>query len=238
MCRHSLWVIEDNDLQREHIVSLLESSAYAPQFDITALSGAVELKDKLVSSQTPNILLTDIELGDEAPSGVDLAEALFSPKKTQIIYITGHLDLVTSAYRTRHVCLLAKPIKPEQLDMALGKAIAAIEQENRENLAFSFGSGVIKLPTAQILWLESAGHRVEIHAFGCVRETYDSLCRLIEMLPATFVRTHKSYVANLAHAEELTQSELVMTDGSRIPVSRKYRREVHDAFMDYLGLQA
>lgn len=237
MREYSLWLIEDDAVQREHAVSLLNSSSRSSQLNITTLDSAAQLKDKLASNNVPDILLADIDFGEEAPTGVDLAEALFSEKKTRVIYATAYLDLVTSAYRTSHVYLLAKPVKLEQLEQALDKAIDSLEQERRETLAFTFGSGIKKLATSQILWLESSGHRVEIHTLDGIRETYDSLRSLGEKLPQTFVKTHKSYIVNLAHAVELTQSELVMSDESRIPVSRKYRRDAHDALMSYLGLQ-
>lgn len=233
---YSLWLIEDNDVQREHALALLEASSHAQQLHVTAFSGPTELKQKLAGERTPDILITDIGLGEEAPTGVELVEAFFTAKKTRVIYATAYLNLVTSAYRTEHTYLLAKPVALEELELALDKAIDSLERESCEALVFSYGSGVKKLPTSQIMWLESSGHRVEVHATDGIRETYDSLRNLSEKLPRSFVRTHKSYIANLSHATELGQSELMMTDGSSIPVSRKYRREVHDALMSYLGL--
>lgn len=237
MRSYSLWLIEDDAIQREHAISLLDSSSYASQLRITALDGTAELKEKLACDSAPDILLTDIDLGEETPTGVDLAESLFTRKRTRIIYATAYLNLVTSAYRTDHVYLLAKPVKLEELELALASAIDEIERESRDTLSFSFGSGIKRLATTQIMWLESSGHRVEIHTLDGTRETYDSLRNLAQKLPKSFIRAHKSYIVNLEHVDELLQNELAMTNGLRIPVSRKYRHEVHDALMAHLGLR-
>lgn len=238
MREYRLWVIEDDPNQREAIASLIASSSFASQLAINTFAGGGSLKPLIAAGEVPDIVLVDIDLGEGVSSGVELVEAFFSSKKTQVIYTTAYLNLVTDAYKTEHVYLLAKPIKPAELEAALGKAMAAIERSVIQTLAFSCGSSVKRVLCSQIAWLESSGHRVEIHMLDGIRETCDSLRNLAAKLPPTFVRTHKSYVVNLDQVSELVRGELVMADGSTVPVSRKYRHAVKDALMSYLGLRA
>lgn len=233
---YCLWVIEDDPDQCAALAALVASSRHASLLTIKTFAGGGSLKPLISAGEAPDIVLIDIDLGDDSPSGVELAEAFFSSKKTQVIYTTAYLSLVTSAYKTEHVSLLGKPIKLAELEDALDKAIAAIKRNAAQVLAFSYGSGVKKVPCSQIAWLESSGHRVEIHMLDGMRETYDSLRNLASRLPSTFVRAHKSYIVNLAHVNELTRDGLVMTGGSMVPLSRKYRHAVKEAFMAYLGL--
>ena len=112
-----------------------------------------------------------------------------------------------------------------------------LEALERKSLVFVFGTDVKRVACSEIIWLESAGHRVEIHMVDGVRSTYESLRSLVAKLPASFVRSHKSYVANLEHVRELTDHELVMSNGSCIPVSRKYRGAFKGMLMEYLGAE-
>lgn len=236
--QYSLWVVEDDAAQRDEIARLITALPDAASYDIVLLEGPCELKERIAHEGAPDIALLDIDLGEESPTGVDLAEAFFSSKRTQIIYTTAYLNCVTDVYRTNHVYTLAKPVKSEQLELALGKALRVLDALEHESLAFAFGTGVKKVLCADIMWLESAGHRVEIHMVDGVRVTYESLRSLMGKLPLTFMRSHKSYVVNFACISELTERELIMSDGSRVPVSRKYRHALKEALEEYLGQKA
>lgn len=195
-------------------------------------------KRRLGGGRFPDIVLMDINLGEASRSGVDLVQEHFSSSGTRVIYTTAFMGLVTDAYRTEHCYLLTKPIRQEQLELALKRAVGSIEGEGREVLSFSFGPSVKSIPCSTIAWLESSRHRVEIHSDSGVHCTYESLQSLASKLPACFVKTHKSYITNLRKVFELGRGELVMVDGSRVPVSRHYQRAVKEALMAELGMSA
>lgn len=234
--RYTVWVIEDDALQRDGLARMLEATSMADKLDVTALSDVAELGAYVEDGSIPDIVISDIDLGEGAPSGVELAARHFASKRTQIVYTTAYLNLVTSAYATNHVYLLAKPFGVPQLEAALEKAAQAIRAAQRDYLSFSFGTGVKRVACSEIAWLESAGHRVEIHLLDGVRSTYESLRSLSSRLSKSFVRSHKSYVVNLEHVRELTDHELVMSEGSRIPVSRKYRGALKSALVEHLSI--
>ena len=236
MVRYKLWLIEDDAVQRASIENLIASSSLAPKFDLTSVISSEDFKNKLLTRETPDIVLSDIDLGIESPTGVDLAEAFFNSKNTKIIYTTAYLNLVTSVYRTNHVYTLAKPFTIKELELALSQAIQAIEKDSLEFITCTAVSGIKKIFCSSILWLESHGHTVEIHTCDDVIKVRDSLKSLAEKLSTSFVKTHKSYIANLAHVLELAKNELVMTNNSRVPVSRNYRRAVKEQLIGYLAL--
>lgn len=233
-----LWVVEDDPVQLKGIIEMITATCAGGIFQIKSVGGAADLASALTGSERPDAVLMDIDLGADAPSGVELVRAHFDLAKTRVIYTTAFLNLVTDAYRTEHSYLLAKPVKQEQLEFALAKVARSLGEKRQETLSFSFGSSVKNVPCSSIIWLESSKHRVEIHTRGNIHSTYDSLRCLTEKLPRYFVKTHKSYVANLRHVYELKHGELVMEDGSIVPVSRHYQHAVKDALMAELGMRA
>jgi DNA-binding LytR/AlgR family response regulator len=234
--RFSLWVVEDDPVQRAGTQSLLAQSAWADRLDVAAFSGFDEVKAKLLASDVPDILLCDIDLGEGFLSGVDMVNVLFTRKRTKVIYTTAYLNLVGSVYNSDHVCTIGKPFSLRQLELALDRAEQAIVRDAAEYLAYSVGASVRKLPCSQIVWLESSGHHVKINTLNDVRETYDSLRDLAGRLPSTFARSHKSYVVNLAHAVELDGDGLMMVNGFRVPVSRSYRTALKSELMSFLEM--
>ena len=48
------------------------------------------------------------------------------------------------------------------------------------------------------------------------------------------VRVHKSFLVNYKYVQRLETSELLLTGGERMPVSRNKSREIKDGYLRYL----
>ena len=46
-----------------------------------------------------------------------------------------------------------------------------------------------------------------------------------------FVQCHRSYLVNLRHISAIVRAEIVMDDGTRLPISRRMQKEVNQAFI-------
>lgn len=98
------------------------------------------------------------------------------------------------------------------------------------------GSKITYLPAEELLWAEAAGNYVELHASGgrtlLMRAT---LTRLAEELEgAGFLRVHRSRLVNAACVSEFKKmstgdAALILTDGAKVVVSRRYRPAVAKA---------
>ena len=234
--QYALWIVEDDPIQLDGIAAMLRASKLGSELQIEALAGEGALLAALEEGACPDIVMMDINLGADSLSGVDLVEAHFAQASVRIIYTTAYIGCVTSAYRTDHCYLLAKPIKPEQLELALEKALGSLQAEEAESLTFAVGTCVKNIPCSSIAWLESYKHRVEIHSASGVHSTYESMQAIVKRLPSSFAQTHKSYVVNLNKAFELRKGEVELQDGSVIPVSRHYQRAVRESLMTVLGI--
>ncbi len=63
-----------------------------------------------------------------------------------------------------------------------------------------------------------------------VIRTYMQLGEFGELLGEGFARVHQSYLVNLDDVVELGAHDLTLTDGARIPVSRRRSVEVRELF--------
>ena len=58
--------------------------------------------------------------------------------------------------------------------------------------------------------------------------TYNSLAKnLIEILPVEFVRTQKSYIANLNRIEYMTRYNMCFDNGKIIPIGKTYIKDIY-----------
>lgn len=101
-------------------------------------------------------------------------------------------------------------------------------------LAVASSRGVQLVPIADIVAVVGADDYVELRLTNGRRMLHAArLDRLEADLPPTFVRTHRSVIANLAHVVGMErqggQGRLLMHDGAPLPISRKRLSAVRDA---------
>jgi two-component system, LytTR family, response regulator LytT len=79
----------------------------------------------------------------------------------------------------------------------------------------------------EIRYLESFGDHVHLHINGGARVTREPLYSILERLPDSFVRTHRSYAVNTSHCRAFTREDVAVGTAT-IPISRTYRANVLD----------
>jgi two-component system LytT family response regulator len=95
-------------------------------------------------------------------------------------------------------------------------------------------SGDVMIPVDDIDWIEADDYYAAVHAHGrrhLLRESLQSLEQRLDT--ERFVRVHRSAMVNLSRVREvkshLTQSVVVLQNGTRVPLSRRRRPQVEQA---------
>lgn len=209
-----------------------------PQLALLEAHGVDELEAILAEGTHVDILVTDIMMGEGQPTAIDAVQRLFPASSgTQVIYVSGILEQATEVYRTNHVYFLLKPVDTQKLQEALRRAYDALPAAHPAMLRIKVGHKEHLLNAATISYLESVLHKVQVHCGSRTYETYARLDELQEQLPASFSRCHRSFLVNLAHVTQLNHNEVLMYDGTTIPVSRRRARQVERDLLHYLASQ-
>jgi two-component system LytT family response regulator len=101
-----------------------------------------------------------------------------------------------------------------------------------ERMLASSGNRSVSLRVADIAWIEADDYYARLHAGGASHLVRQSLASLEGQLdPARFIRVHRGAIVNIDHMKELQrgdhgQIDVVLTDGSRIPISERRRETV------------
>ncbi len=102
-------------------------------------------------------------------------------------------------------------------------------------LAFKVGDRAVVLKAEEIVWIEAEDYYVLVHSTRGRHLVRVPLASLEERLdPQFFIRAHRGAIVNLREVNELDQHDgasLVMSDGSRVPVSRSRRRKVEERLL-------
>lgn len=194
-----------------------------------------ELSRLLENFSTPHIVLMDIELG-YGENGIDAVRHFFPETSgVQVIYITGYIEYCTRVYETEHVSFLLKPVDPEQLSMALNRAIRKAARYTAKGICIQIRGEAFFLPFAHLRFVESFGRKLR---FACDDQIYESYVRMkdvIEKLDRRFYQCHKSFLVNLDFISSYDGRDFVLTTGERVPVSSSRRTEAKKQFFHHLS---
>lgn len=226
----SLVVVVVDDVARE-ARALAEMIRTSPQFDgaeVVELTTASDLRSYLTSGKPLDVLFVDVCLGEK--NGIELVERLQAAGRgAQVVYVSGHDEFHTRVYATPHVSFVRKPLRQEDVDLALDQVLARREAASAEPLVLRHDHVVDVVQPQDVVYVESDRRHVVIHTRSATHRVYGKLSALLGDLPGYFVRCHQSYAINLDYVERLSAESVLLVTGESIPVSRRWRTAVREA---------
>lgn len=82
--------------------------------------------------------------------------------------------------------------------------------------------------------MESQNHKIVIHLRDGELAYYARIGDLEEELQGQFFRIHKGFLINLAFVEEYSKTEVTMTSGDRIPISKYKYQDFTKAYLRFM----
>jgi DNA-binding LytR/AlgR family response regulator len=173
-----------------------------------------------------------------------LEEAAASPFQT--VVVSAHHEQAIRAFDYGVADFVAKPWTFERLRIAVERATSTHAEGRRLAPPEESGDWRRRTPKARcvvvrkgrelrtirvddLVFIRGADDYSELHlADGSVHLHEKSLTALEWLLPATFARVHRSYIANLGRVRGMRAAALVLDDDSLVPVGRVYRGAVRE----------
>ena len=169
----------------------------------------------------------------KAMDGMETAERIRALDSHVIImFLTGYTDYLQKGYEVQAFRYLIKPVDKEKIKKALGAAISQIQVKKRGFYVLSSGSEDIKFLLDDIYYFESKDHMVYIYEgenSTCVRARLKDIEE--DLAHKGFVRCHKGYLVNVFRIKKFGNRDLILDNGSTIPVSRSRAKQSKEAFM-------
>ena len=182
--------------------------------------------EKLLRHYPFEMDLIFLEITFAKMSGIDIARRIREvDAHVGIVFLTTLLSHVLEAYEVRANNYLIKPLRYTRFLKEIEQARARRGQsrfiiENND-------SGVYKIYTKSIQYIETDGKNTRIHIEdGSVLSYKRMKIHQETLFESYFIRCHTSFIVNLLFLEKLEQSEIVLSAGVRIPVSRHRKKAV------------
>lgn len=186
------------------------------------------LIDSIKEENLYDLIFLDIELGKI--NGVEVGHIIREQMEdyvTKIIYISSKDIYDRQLFDVQPLHFLKKPIDSKKVFDDIQLAMKISEKENR-NFEFKSFRNTIKVPYRDILYFESRGRKVFLVGTKNNYTFYGNIKSLEEVLPKFFIHPNRSYFVNYEFVTCFKFEELIMTDGSVIPISRNKRKEIRE----------
>ncbi len=229
---YTIAICDDSDVDRRSIGGMVrrwaEASGVGMRLD--EFPSAESFLFEYAQNQDYDILLLDVEMREL--SGIELAKRVRAQRgRAEIVFITSHFEFIAEGYEVDALHYLVKPVSEVKLSEVLDRAAARLAVEP-PSVVISLDGGTVKLPEADILYVESFAHYIEIHTRADVYRLKESITAFGERLSGDFFRTHRSYLVNLKAVERISRTGVTLTGGTEIPLARGKYDGVNRAFIE------
>jgi len=239
-------IVDDEIANRENLQGLLHT--YAPDVQICAVAESVNDAVNAIRLHQPELLFLDIQLHGQ--SGFDLLKQL-DAINFEIIFVTAYNQYGIQAVKFAALDYLLKPIDIDELTTAIDKARKAIQQRKKnERLGYLLEYLKDDNQVKPRIALPMFGETRYVNIADIIRceadNTYTkfflasgeqvlvskTLKEYADMLAGySFLRAHQTHLVNMAYIKSWLREDggsLLLTDGTKIPVSKLNRGKVKD----------
>ena len=229
-------IVDDEPLARESIRVLLERDR---DIEIVGECSGVDAA-ALVARTRPQIMFLDVQMPEI--DGFDLLGRIGEHAVPAVVFVTAYDAFAVKAFEVQALDYLLKPFDDARfmrtLQRAKERAVAPQPKGDkyRQRFLVRVHERIVVVNATDIDWIEAADYYVTIHAGGRTYLLREPLADLEKSLdPAVFFRVHRSAIVNLGRIREIHpmfrgDSVLVLTDGSKVKLSRSRRDEFERAF--------
>lgn len=148
-------------------------------------------------------------------------------RKTDIIMQTEAIDLAVAGYRYNVFDFIKKPASIQEMEQIFNRYVTERLEVTEESLLVSIQGCFQRIQLGRVYFFESRIRKIGAVMEGEVVEFYRKMDELCEQLPEhEFIRCHQSYIVNRNYVSKILPGELLMRDGKKVPVSRKYVQRI------------
>lgn len=226
-------LVDDEPLARSNLRVLLGKDA---KIDLIGECGSGAEALVAIREKNPDLLFLDVQMPE--CDGFDVLELLGSHLPPAVVFVTAYDQFALRAFEAGALDYLLKPFDDARFRRALDRAKETFAHRKHapkplDRIAIKGTGQVSFVKISDIDWIEAADYYTCLHVGTRTHLLRRSMADLEQELdPAVFCRIHRSSIVNIAQVEGLRlnpdgEYEVVLKDGIRLRLSRRYRKGAH-----------
>jgi DNA-binding LytR/AlgR family response regulator len=189
-----------------------------------------------LEKEVPDVIICDISM--PGIDGIELRHALVQnhlAAHCAFVFLTARADSEhrTRAWQAQADAYITKPFTRDELVAVVNNVRAKVASRNiptaeAQHIFVPESGGTRRVLLPDISYITVVGDYSVIYTTRGKVETLLTLTQLEKMLPAAFVRIHKSYIVSAACIDRISRSCVRLIDQTEIPIGEKFRANLHD----------
>lgn len=218
-------------------------SAAELRAEIRFFTDGTALIDEFRAHNGYDTVILDIDM--PAIDGKALAEALRQlDGKFSLAFLTAYSGEAINTIPFSVKAFIPKSYSKAKILSALSKLFADSAAEQKKFTVFEIVKngecGLVRLDNEDIFFFQNRSEHVYLHTKNeSLLLTEKSLKRLAARYDLTgFCRIHTDLIVNIGRVYEIMKTDIVLTNGVKLPVSRRRRSELIAAFAELMTIKA
>lgn len=185
-----------------------------------------------------DMLLLDIYMADM--TGMEAAEQVrLRDNQVPIVFLTTSREHLLEGYRVFAAGYLIKPLAEHPEDfMHTMEHIFPRLMEGEKRLRVPQGGREVDVPIRKIIFVDiNTQHNLSLHLGETVVDTTLPYARCQELLlqDSRFMECYHRVIINMDCVRHMGQDDFLMSDGTRVPISQRRKKEAKVAYMRYMA---
>lgn len=232
-------ICDDEANTRAYLSSLIQAQPYPCEIEEYASADVF-----LAGRREFDLLFLDIELKTPGSDldGIALARKIRerdSGAQPAIIFVTGYERYVFDAFDVNAFQYLLKPVDEKKFSQVFARAVKQITsiQKNTQKvhtLTLRFANTNKTISLDSIYYIESSNHKVVLHLKDREFTCYAKIRDLELELQDRFFRIHKGYLVNLSYVDGYSKTEVTLTNGENLLLSKYKYQDFVKAYLCFL----
>lgn len=229
-------ICDDEKMDRKILSAMIER--YTADYHIEcekaeydSADGFLEIFKEGSCIESPDILFLDIFMS--GMSGIELAKKLRADGvKSEIVFITSSNEYAADAYEVDAFSYLRKPLEEEKFDELMDNIMGRFNRTR--SIEVNCDRMTEKIYISDILYIETSGRQLVIHAAGRDYTVYMSIAGILKMLPqADFVQVSRFEAVSLCHIKMMNEKEVLLDEGTTVALSPKLADHITERYDEY-----
>ncbi|RGG33892.1 DNA-binding response regulator [Clostridium sp. AM46-21] len=231
-------ICDDSKQERQILAALFKryQELHATPLQIHIFQNGFSLLDAIDQGKRFDITILDILMPGE--NGIEIARNIrASGTDTEIIFLTSSPEYAVDSYEVKAQNYLLKPITEEKFFASIDSILAELDEKDTASfIIYTTEKQYSRIRVSSLVYGEVTHRTITLHLADQTMisavMTFTEFQDILKAYP-DFIYPHRSYAVNMNYIQYVTKSDIILTDGQKIPLSRNNYMKISEQFLNF-----
>lgn len=231
-------ICDDSKQERQILAALFKryQELHATPLQIHIFQNGFSLLDAIDQGKRFDIMILDILMPGE--NGIEIARNIrASGTDTEIIFLTSSPEYAVDSYEVKAQNYLLKPVTEEKFFVSIDSILAELDEKDTASfIIYTTEKQYSRIRVSSLVYGEVTHRTITLHLADQTMisavMTFTEFQDILKAYP-DFIYPHRSYAVNMNYIQYVTKSDIILTDGQKIPLSRNNYTKISEQFLNF-----